>query len=395
MKILHVVSQYPPAPGYGVARALGDLSETLAARGHEVHILSSAVQEENEPGAAEKTPRVHGPTRKYPFFAYNETLENVLQTLPTAERLVAEWETSGPFEVLVAHDWQSAQVATLGQRVIGAPLVAAFHGTQVGRLSGKGSPEDIYTCEMERWLADRADRIVVPSLAVLRECEESYRVSAEKISVIPEAPRPETFKAEIDREEFRSMFAERGERLVLFAGRFAQEKGLAFLLEAIPVVLRREGGVRFVLAGDGPLRASLQESVKKAGLQERVRFTGHLGPKVLGALYQVSNLLVLPSLYEASGITALEALAHELPVVASNVGGLRELAARIKSDQVRLAEPGSSQSLSASILSVLGRPETTASAFRAARELPDPYSPARMSEGWLRVFEEARSAAVR
>lgn len=102
-----------------------------------------------------------------------------------------------------------------------------------------------------------------------------------------------------------------------------EQKGLRYLIEAAPEVLRRAPEARFVVAGDGPLRGELQQRAQAAGLGDRMIFPGYRSdvPDLVAAF----DAYVLPSLWEGLPLALLEALALGKPIVASRVGGVPEI----------------------------------------------------------------------
>ncbi|WP_433937498.1 glycosyltransferase [Sorangium cellulosum] len=102
-----------------------------------------------------------------------------------------------------------------------------------------------------------------------------------------------------------------------------EQKGLRYLIEAAPEVLRRAPEARFVVAGDGALRAELQQRAQAAGLGDRMIFPGYRSdvPELVSAF----DAYVLPSLWEGLPLALLEALALGKPIVASRVGGVPEI----------------------------------------------------------------------
>jgi len=100
-------------------------------------------------------------------------------------------------------------------------------------------------------------------------------------------------------------------------------KGFDSLLRAARIIHQQRSKARFVIAGDGPLKESLQALAHACGLENDVLFLGHRddGPEVL----ELMDLFVLPSLHEGIPMVLLEALALERPVVATRVGGIPEV----------------------------------------------------------------------
>jgi glycosyltransferase involved in cell wall biosynthesis len=108
---------------------------------------------------------------------------------------------------------------------------------------------------------------------------------------------------------------------VLCAARLTPEKGVHLLLSAIQDI----HGARLIIAGDGPERARLESLASQLGIQGRVTFTGWLDPATLAAHLDKASIVVVPSVWpEPFGIVGIEAMAHARPVVAFDVGGVRE-----------------------------------------------------------------------
>jgi glycosyltransferase involved in cell wall biosynthesis len=110
--------------------------------------------------------------------------------------------------------------------------------------------------------------------------------------------------------------------VIVHAAMLRPEKGHAFMLRVLPALLLRFPKLLYVAAGEGELLASLQEDVRRRGLERHVHFTGMLQP--VAPLIRRADVLVMPSLYEPLGMSQIEALALGVPVVVSNVGGLPE-----------------------------------------------------------------------
>jgi glycosyltransferase involved in cell wall biosynthesis len=357
MKVLTVTSEYPPGLGYGIGRYVSELSQTLAIGGHEVHVVTIAASS-GEADVDREGVQVHYQKESYPFFAYNAHLQTVLENLPLSERVVEAWDSYGPFDLISVHGWMGAQAACLGQRLFGCPLVAVLHGTEAGRIGGKGTREELYVAEMEKWLCGRAERIVVSCADGQREVEALYAVEQGKIAVVSEGVQASCFETEVDCEEFRSMFAEPDEDLLLLSGRLCREKGPDVLLQALPGIVKRRPRTRVVVAGEGPMKAALIEEAERLGVSSRVRWTGHLGTLVLGGLYQVADALIVPSRYEAFGRVVLEGLIHQLPVVASRVGGIPGIASANRSEGLQLFEAGDVKALERLVVDLLRKKPT-------------------------------------
>ncbi len=128
---------------------------------------------------------------------------------------------------------------------------------------------------------------------------------------------------EIDRYTWRKPRPE--VRQLLCVARLSYEKGLSFLIEAVKLMKQRGANIRLVLAGDGPDRGALEALVKDLGLEDRVKFMGFQTDTQVREILTASDIFVLPSYVEGVPVSAMEAMAVGVPVVATNVGGTSEL----------------------------------------------------------------------
>ncbi len=145
----------------------------------------------------------------------------------------------------------------------------------------------------------------------------------------------------------------REETVVGFVGRLDEQKGVPVLLESMRMVCAETTGIRFVLAGDGPLRARAAAFVGENKLSQRVQLLGFR--QDVPSLLKSIDLLVMPSLWEGFGYAALEAMAAGKPVIASNTSSLPE----IVEDQSTglLVPPNSARDLASAIMSLaINRP---------------------------------------
>src|SRR5439155_11895221 len=147
----------------------------------------------------------------------------------------------------------------------------------------------------------------------------------ERITVIPNGIDPSELIPVADLDSLRRRFAEPRERLVLLVGRLVYEKGFQLALEALPGLIERVGDVRFIVAGSGTHEQELRTQARALGLDDHGVFLGWIGDDVLHSLYRISDLCVVPSIYEPFGLVALEAMASGCPCLVADTGGLREV----------------------------------------------------------------------
>jgi glycogen synthase len=225
-----------------------------------------------------------------------------------------------------AHDWLVGRAGDTLARRARRPLVATIHATEHGRHQGwvERHPQAHIHGE-ERWLVRRADRVITCSHYMRGHVADVFGLDEARISVIPNGIDPGDLVPVDDEAALRVRFAAPDERLVLLVGRLVYEKGFHLALEALAPLVRRLGGVRFLVAGSGTAEADLRAQARDLGLDAHGTFLGWIGDDVLHSLYRVADLTVVPSLYEPFGLVALEAMASGCPCLVADTGGLREV----------------------------------------------------------------------
>jgi glycogen(starch) synthase len=103
------------------------------------------------------------------------------------------------------------------------------------------------------------------------------------------------------------------------------EKGFQLALEAMPALIERHSGSRFLVAGSGTHEPELRAQAADLGLLDHGTFLGWIGDDVLHSLYRIADVCVVPSIYEPFGLVALEAMASGCPCIVADTGGLREV----------------------------------------------------------------------
>lgn len=112
---------------------------------------------------------------------------------------------------------------------------------------------------------------------------------------------------------------------LLYSGRLDQRKGIHVLLKAFKIIMQDYNDIELFIGGDGPDRKRLEAYVKDNNMTESVKFLGRAPYEKVPEIFNKSSIFVFPTLYEPFGLVAAEALATELPVIASRVGALPEI----------------------------------------------------------------------
>ncbi len=325
MRALILSWEYPPLIEGGLARHVRKLAESLAAQDLDVHVLARGLEESPPEEEVEGVlvHRVREPNRPRELGEFVTWIEHM-----NADMLAAgvELGDSHAFDVVHGHDWLVAVAGDHLAKRFRAPLVITIHATEYGRHQGwvHKHPQS-YIHGVERWMANRAERVVTCSAYMREHVADIYGLDEGAISVIPNGIDPAELVPVDDLETLRARFAAPTDKLVLLVGRLVYEKGFQFALEALPGLIERLGAVRFIVAGSGTAEQELREQARQLGLDPRGTFLGWIGDDVLHSLYRIADLTVVPSIYEPFGLVALEAMASGCPCLVADTGGLREV----------------------------------------------------------------------
>jgi glycogen(starch) synthase len=353
LRVLILSWEYPPLIEGGLARHVRKLSENLVRQDVEVHVLTRG-QEESPPEEEMEgvvIHRVREPRRPRDLSEFVTWIEHM-----NADMLAAGVELGDrfSFDIVHGHDWLVAVAGDHLAKRFRCPFVVTIHATEYGRHQGwvdKHPQSHIHG--VERWMANRAERVVTCSAYMREHVADIYGLDEERVTVIPNGIDPSDLVPVDDLDTLRLQFAQPDERLVLLVGRLVYEKGFQIALEALPGLIERLGSVRFLVAGSGTAEHELRDQARSLGLDAHGTFLGWIGDDVLHSLYRIADLTVVPSIYEPFGLVALEAMASGCPCLVADTGGLREV---VPSDgtvglRFRSRDPGSLGAMAERLLS--------------------------------------------
>ena len=224
-------------------------------------------------------------------------------------------DLAGQFDVIHAHDWLTYFAGIAAKRVSGKPLVVHMHATEFDR-SGENINSQTYA--IERAGMEAADRVIAVSNLTRNIIVTRYGIPAEKVVTVHNAVR--FAEAECAAPE-RGV----GDKIVTFLGRITYQKGPDYFVEAAAKVLKRVPNVRFVMAGSGDMMNHVIRRVARLGIADRFHFTGFLRGEDVHRMFQLSDVYVMPSVSEPFGISPLEAMRSNVPVIISKQSGVAEV----------------------------------------------------------------------
>jgi glycosyltransferase involved in cell wall biosynthesis len=350
MKILALAWEFPPRIVGGIARHVAELYPEIVGLGHEVHLIT--VEFGQAPGY-EMVDGIH--VHRVPVGAASDFFHWVVRMNESmgsrAAKLLLE---EGPFDLVHAHDWLVQDAGVALKFNFKVPLVATVHATEYGRYNGIWTDTQRYIHMKEYSLVYHSWRTIVCTNYMVGELQRAFGAPWDKLDVVPNGIRAsKKQRADFDRMEFRRRYADDHEKIVCYVGRMAYEKGVQFLVEAMPKVLWEYPDTKFVIIGGGHTD-HLRRRVGELGIWNKVYFTGFMADDDLDRFQQVADCAVFPSLYEPFGIVALESFAAGVPVVVSDTGGLPEVVEHTKTGVV--THTGNAGSLAWGILEVIRNP---------------------------------------
>ncbi len=326
MRVLLISWEYPPVIEGGLGRHVRKLSEHLVRDGVEVHVLTRGgghlpSEEERHGVVVHRVQEPPFPKDVSAFVRWVEAMNADMRALglELCDRL--------EFDLVHSHDWLVAGAAERAAREFDLPWLTTVHATEFGRHQGwvQNHPQS-HIHAVERSMVHRADRVITCSRYMRSHVASVFGVAPSRVTVIPNGIDPRDLEPVVDDlPALRARYAAPGDRLVLLVGRLVYEKGFHLALDALALVIRRLGGVRFVVAGTGTAEAELKRQARRLGLAGHGTFLGWVGDDMLHSLYRVAEVVIVPSIYEPFGLVALEAMASGCLCVVADTGGLREV----------------------------------------------------------------------
>jgi len=387
MRILALAWEFPPRIIGGISRHVAELYPEIVKRGHEVHLITVAVENELVEGIVDG---IH--VYRIPVGANNDFFQWVGQMNVNMLNFAREFLAVNSMDLLHAHDWLVEETAIAITNEFQIPLVTTIHATEYGRCNGIHNDTQRYIHHRELLLTQASQRVIVCSEYMRGELQRALDCPAEKTDVVYNGLSVErwqniTAEHQHDFEDLRSQYAKPDEAIVYFVGRITYEKGIYILLNAMPkVIAAMNDQVRLVIIGTGDAYSILlQRQAWDLGIYHKVLFTGFMADADFWKFQKVANCAVFPSLYEPFGIVALESFAAKIPLVVSDTGGLPEVV-RHKITGI-VTRVNDADSLADGIIEVLQNPEYAQTLVQNAQsELRERFAWEKLAEQTEAVF---------
>ncbi len=220
------------------------------------------------------------------------------------------------FDVIHAHDWLTYPAGIAAKKISNKPLVVHVHATEFDR-SGENINQNVY--DIERQGMEAADMVIAVSNLTRNIIIERYGISPEKVFTVHNAVDSST------RSDYCFEEKHFQEKIVTFLGRVTFQKGPDYFVEAAYKVLQKDPNVRFVMAGSGDMLIRMIKRVAQLRMSNKFHFTGFLDAEDVDRMFSMSDVYVMPSVSEPFGISPLEAMRSNVPVVISKQSGVSEV----------------------------------------------------------------------
>ncbi|PYS21090.1 MAG: hypothetical protein DMF72_18790 [Acidobacteria bacterium] len=301
-----------------------------------------------------------------------------LSVIPSLQKLV---EGHQP-DILVTHSVKSHFLMRRSRLWRKYPWVAFHHGYTTTDRKMR-----VYN-RLDRWSLPKADLVVTVCQAFARELTSITGIPIEKISVQHNAIRPLAAASPADVKSLRQRYGlTENERIILSIGRLSKEKAQIDLIDAFARLCESELELhaRLMIVGDGPERERLLAAANNSACHERISFVGQV--RDVQHFYAVADVFVLPSHSEGSPNVLLEAMAANVPVVATSVGGVPEIVENETS--ALLISANDPKQMAAAIKRVLGDEELAERLTKnAATLITKNHSPEQYARSLMALYHD-------
>ncbi|MGH9899801.1 MAG: N-acetyl-alpha-D-glucosaminyl L-malate synthase BshA [Pyrinomonadaceae bacterium] len=378
------ITVYPTYGGSGIVGS--ELGKELAKRGHSVHFISSSLPTR----LTELGDKVHFhevEMMSYPLFEHQPyTLALATKMADVAgveglDLLHVHYAIPHSISAILARE----SLLTDGRRRL--PVITTLHGTDITLVGADQSYLPI-----TRYALIQSDGVTSVSRYLKRATEEIFNFS--KIEVIPNF----VCGTEYNRHpspQLRQAIADDNEKLLVHVSNFRPVKRPIDCVEILAIVRERGIAARLVMVGDGPVRHEASSRAQQLGVARYCTFVGKQ-PNIIDYL-SIADLLLLPSEHEAFGLAALEAMACEVPVIATSVAGIPDVV--IDTECGFLSNVGDINKMSDDAIRLLSDEEMRRAMGARAREVAlERYSTDLVIPQYLKFYEKVLNrtqAAVR
>jgi glycogen synthase len=326
MRIAILTNEYPPyvygGAGVHVEHLARELSR-IEGGSHHIDLVCFGDQKIHEGNLT-----VRGIDPRFPL-PYQDPRQKKFQETMLSDLVMAGM--LGNVDVIHCHTWYTHLAGCLAKQLTGGRLVLTTHSLEPHRPWKVEQLGSAYQASswVEKTAYQNADGVIAVSAAMREDVHSLYGVALERIRIIPNGIDLNQYRPTPDPAVLARYQIDPRKPYVLFVGRITRQKGIIHLVNAIKDI---RPGVQVVLCAGAPdtreIRLEMEHAIEKArrASTSPIIWIAEIVPKAdIITLYTHAAVFVCPSVYEPFGIINLEAMACETPVVASEVGGIKEV----------------------------------------------------------------------
>jgi len=241
---------------------------------------------------------------------------NLMQEVINYAKVAEVIASQNDFDLIHAHDWLTYAAGIAAKEVSGKPLVVHVHATEFDRGGEKNINTQVFALETAGM--QNADKVITVSNMTKATVVNKYGIDPQKVTTVYNAVEP----VFIEKNQYKKNV---DEKIVTFLGRITYQKGPAYFINAAKKVLDKSDNVRFVMAGSGDMFRQMIKYAAKLKISDKFHFTDFLKGDDVDKMFAISDVYVMPSISEPFGISPLEAMRSNVPVIISKQSGVAEI----------------------------------------------------------------------
>jgi len=360
MKILLITPHYPPLIG-GAEVFSKALANYLAEKGEEVHLVTGRINPTLLDGNDHEGIEFH----RASLISLKNLVNNNHLYLPTGLPLMVLKSMAlimkKHIDIIHTVGVYASIMGAFLSKITNRPYVSTIQGWKLSK----------YAVRNTNFLVHGLVRYAM-SHSTMVHCISSYleksarKLGARKTLIVPNGVYLNR-SSSLDNRKLKEKLGIEEYKVILTAGRLIKTKGIKYLIEALPKVLKRQNNTKLIIIGDGPEKPRLLSLSDELGLKHEVLFLGSIPQDEVFSYMNASDVFVGPSLFEGLGNVFIEAMACGTPIIGTSVGGIRD----IIENEVNglLVPPGNSRAIAEAISRILSNEDLAISLTRNGRKI--------------------------
>lgn len=380
MNICMVTHDFPPQVG-GIAAHVSELSRQLIKWNHRVIILTSKLK-----NFGNELSEVNGFQVKYVQERFDDKSNSIFLPIKIidysirAHLILKKIIKKYSIDLVHYHNLIPESLVTKG---IAVPVVFTAHESHLVKSAQKNRKRlNFYLSHIDHLIAASQDRL---------EIARKYCPYAQSARYISNGVDIERFKFSERKAEIRQEYRVPSEtKIILIVSRLEEVKGVSYFIEAVPQILKSIEDLQVIIIGDGSQAPLIQKRIHDLKINKYVNLKGSIENMYLPDYYALADLIVIPSLEEATSITGLEAMASGKPLIGTKVGGIPALIDEGKNGY--LVPLRNSEKLAEAVIAMFKNPKLMIAMGKYSRnKAVEQFSWEKIAQETVKVYEQCYS----